>query len=158
VEKIKRESQIYLLNPDDKLLEYHRAINENAFVIAKENPHLIASKKELQKRARKRLHESGFAYKKKESRSKDFGRKSTVEKRPTREKLVEEMRVERLSNVEEELKEVDLQLSYASRQRERCANVKEFKKAIEMSKEMEELRQKKRKYQAEKTLLLKKEH
>ena len=76
VEKVKRESQIYMLNPDDKLLEYHRSINDNAFAIAKQNPHLLTSKNELQKLARRRLHESGFAYKKKQSRSKDFGTKT----------------------------------------------------------------------------------
>ncbi|CAB4019220.1 Hypothetical predicted protein [Paramuricea clavata] len=148
-EKIKRESQIYMLNPDDKLLDYHRAINENAFAVAREKPHLLASKIELQKLERQRLHESGFAYKRRESRSKYFGKMSTVEK-PKREKLGEEMRQQQLSHVQEELKEVYLQLSYASRQRERCANVNNFTKAIEMSKEMEELRQKKSKYQEEK--------
>ena len=61
------------------------------------------------------------------------------------------MRQQRLSHVEKELKEVELQLGYASRQRERCANVNNFTKAIEMSKEMEELCKKKRKYQEEVT-------
>ena len=116
---------------------------------------MLASKIELQKLARQRLHESGFAYKKRESRSKYFGKTSTIEK-PKREKLGEEMRQQRLSHVEEELKEVKLQLGYASRQRERCANVNNFTKAIEMSKEMEELCKKKRKYQEEVTLLQKK--
>ena len=66
------------------------------------------------------------------------------------------MREQRLIQVQEELKEIELQLGYVSRHRERCANVNNFPKAIEMSKEMEELRQKKRKYLEEVALLQKK--
>lgn len=68
VEWIKKEAEIYTLKADDRLLEYHRAINEAAFSIAKDSPHLIMNKNEFQKLARKKLHESGFNYKKKDSR------------------------------------------------------------------------------------------
>ena len=54
VEKIRKDSQIYTLKPDDRLLEYHRAINEAACSIAKESPHLITNKNELQKMTRKK--------------------------------------------------------------------------------------------------------
>lgn len=53
VEKIRKDTQIYTLKPDDKLLEYHGAINEAAFSIAKENPLLIMNKNELQKQGQK---------------------------------------------------------------------------------------------------------
>ena len=71
-DKVCRESQIYQLKPDDKLLDYHKAINEAAFDIALKNPTLLCSKLELQKQARTKVHEDGFAYKKKSSRSKEF--------------------------------------------------------------------------------------
>lgn len=59
VEKIRKDSQIYTLKPDDKLLEYHQAINEAAFSIAKENPLLIMNKNELQKLAERKFMDPG---------------------------------------------------------------------------------------------------
>lgn len=157
VEKIRKDSQIYTLKPDDKLLEYHRAINEAAFSIAKENPLLIMNKNELQKLARKKVHESGFNYKKKGSRSKDFGNVSTAEEVPKREKMSQEIRNNRISQLVEDLKEVEVQMRYATLQREKCANVNNFSKALDISKEMGELCNKKRKYQEELAILQKKE-
>ena len=83
-DKVCRESQIYQLKPDDKLLDYHKAINEAAFDIALKNPTLLCSKLELQKQARTKVHEDGFAYKKKNSRSKEFGSASGSEPKQER--------------------------------------------------------------------------
>ena len=52
---------------------------------------------------------------------------------------------------------VDLQLSYALKQKEKCANVNNYSKALDVSKEMDELRRKKSKYQEELILLQRKE-
>ncbi|XP_068742226.1 uncharacterized protein [Montipora capricornis] len=154
-DKVCRESQIYQLKPDDKLLDYHKAINEAAFDIALKNPTLLCSKLELQKQARTKVHEDGFAYKKKNSRSKEFGSASGSE--PKQERTSQDFRQKRIEQLQEDLREVDIQVSYAVKQRERCANVKEFSKALDVSKELDELRKKKRKYQEELTLLQRKE-
>ena len=61
--------------------------------------------------------------------------------------MSQEIRNNRISQLVEDLKEVDVQMRYATRQHERCANVNNFSKALDISKEMEELRNKKRKYQ-----------
>ena len=45
--------------------------------------------------------------------------------------------------MQEDLREVDTQVSYAAKQHERCAYVKEFSKALDVSKELDELRKKK---------------
>ena len=50
-----------------------------------------------------------------------------------------------------------MQLDYASKQREKCANVNQFSKALDVSKEMDDLRLKKRRYQEELSILQKKE-
>ena len=55
------------------------------------------------------------------------------------------------------MREVDIQLSFALKQRAKCANVSNFSKALDVSKEMDDLRKKKRKYQEELTLLQRKE-
>lgn len=151
-EEIRKKSQIYQLKHDDKLLDYHRAINEASFEIVMKNPSLLCSKSELQNQARLKVHEEGFSYKKNTSRSKQFGVPQTKNQR---DKL--DLRQKRMEQLQEDLHEVDMQLSYAVKQRERCANVKEFSKALDVSKELDELRKKKRKYKEELTLLQKKE-
>ena len=108
----------------------------------------------MQRQARLKLNEDGFNYvKKKGSRSKAVVPSSG---KPVREHVSQGIRQKRVSQLEEDLKEVDLQLSYAIKQRERCANVNNFSKSLDISKEMGELRKKKRKYQ-ELTLLQRKE-
>ena len=158
-EKLRKEAQIYQLKPDDKLLNYHKAINEAAFAAAKEDPSLLCSKNVLQKQARLRLHNSGFVYKKKGTRSKQLGNVSNVGNacKPTREKISQEMRQKRVAQLHEDMREVDIQLSFALKQRAKCANVSNFSKALDVSKEMDDLRKKKRKYQEELTLLQRKE-
>lgn len=120
-----------------------------------EDPSLLCNKVELQALARQKLHNEGFNYKKKSSRSKAFG--NTVSEQPDRKNLSQDFRQKRVAQIHEDLKEVDLQLSYAMKQREKCANVSNFSKALDVSKEMDELRSKKRKYQEELTILQKKE-
>ena len=116
---------------------------------------MLCSKLELQKQARTKVHEDGFAYKKKSSRSKEFG--SASGRQPKQERTSQDFRQKRIEQLQEDLREVDIQVSYAAKQRERCANVKEFSKALDVSKELDELRKKKRKYQEELTLLQRKE-
>ena len=50
-----------------------------------------------------------------------------------------------MGQLKEDLREVDIQLTYAAKQCEKCANAKEFSKALDVSKELDELRKKKRK-------------
>ena len=104
---------------------------------------MLCSKLELQKQARTKVHEDGFAYKKKSSRSKEFG--SASGRQPKQERTSQDFRQKRIEQLQEDLREVDIQVSYAAKQRERCANVKEFSKALDVSKELDELRKKKKK-------------
>ena len=67
--RISQESQIYQLKSDDKLYDYHKAINNACFLEAMKDPTLLKNKHELQKLARQQLHDSGFQYKKGKSRS-----------------------------------------------------------------------------------------
>ena len=92
--KIRKESQIYQLKSDDKLYEYHKAINEAAFAVAMDDPSLLCSKAELQRHARLKLHKEGFPYKKKESRSKQFVTASREQ--PRRENSSQSIRQKRV--------------------------------------------------------------
>ena len=61
------QSAIYFLDSGDKLKDYHKAIYDAGFEIAKENPSLVhdKKKKKLQKLAVAKVDAVGYAYKKK---------------------------------------------------------------------------------------------
>ena len=157
VDKIRKESQIYQLKADDKLYEYHKAINEACFAEAMKNPILLKNKLELQNLARQRLHDEGFQYKKGKSRSSAVSSPQSAVSGTTRKNVTRELREKRLGQLREDLKEVDLQLNFSIQQRNKCSNVHNYSKAVEVSQQIDELRQKKRKYQSEVELLQRKE-
>ena len=63
-----------------------------------------------------------------------------------------DVRKKRVEQLQQDLVEVDLRIKYAVTQRERCANMNNYSKVLDMSKDMEDLRKKKRKYEEEITL------
>lgn len=76
VEHIERQSQIYdtsKLSPSHKMYQYFNEINKAALKIAIDNPQLLQGKGKLQEAAKEYLHSRGYTYKKKNSRSKQFG-------------------------------------------------------------------------------------
>ena len=156
VDNIRKESQIYQLKPDDKLFEYHKAINEACFSEAMRDPTLLKDKKELQRIARQNINKSGFKYKKGKSRSAMLTSYVSTSGKP-KKNVTRDLREKRLEQLREDLKEVDLQLSFSLQQRDKCSNVHNFSKAVEVSQQIDELRKKKRKYQYELDLLHRKE-
>ena len=62
--------------------------------------------------------------------------------RPEQERTSQDFRQKRIEQLQEDLRDVDIQVSYTAKQHERCANVKEFSKALDVSKELDELRKK----------------
>ena len=106
-----------------------------------ENLLLLCDKTELQRQARLKLHTEGFGYKK-VSRSKEFGNSSPVPSK--REYVKPDVRQKRVEQLQEDVVEVHMQLNYAAKQCERCANIitSNFSKALDMSKQMEDARRK----------------
>ena len=157
VDSIRKESQIYQLKPDDKLFEYHKAVNEACFSEAMKDPTLLKNKKELLDKAKQNINNSGFQYKKGKSRSTMFATPDSSTCGSTKKNVTRNLREKRLEQLREDLKEVDLQLSFSVQQRDKCSNVHNFSKAVEVSQQVDDLRKKKRKYQSELDLLLGKE-
>ena len=129
-------------------------MNDATFALAMHDPSLLCDKLELQRQTRLKLDKEGFNYKGKSSRSKEFGPSHDT---PLREHVSQDIRNRRVSQLQGDLKEVDWQLSYALKQREKCTYVNNYSKALDVSKEMDELRTKKTKYQEELTLLQRKQ-
>ena len=69
IEEIEEKSKIYFNLKPGKMFEYHSAINSAAKQLCLAKPSLLADRKALFEKARKMVHEKGYNYKKKKSRS-----------------------------------------------------------------------------------------
>ena len=142
------------------LNSYQHAVNDAALKLCLDDPSLVKQRGKLVSLAREQVHNEGYQYKKKKSRSKTFGSsasqstESSVAKKP---RLSQELRSTRIREVEEDFTELDTRLRYLERAREKFATVKQYEHAAEKSKEIMSLRAEKRKFQAEMAQLQKSE-
>lgn len=120
-----------------------------------QNPVLAGKKGELSKLAVAKLESDGYNYRKKKSRSKQLNPES--DQSIKRVKLQSDLRTKGVKEVHEELTEVDKQMQYCIKQRERYSNCQQYNSAIAISDRLESLPQKKRKLQTELTMLHQKE-
>ena len=124
-------------------------MNKAAMNLCMDNQDLLRNKNKLTKLARKAIHESGYQYKKKASRSKQFGQGD--EKK--RQYVSDAIKTQRLQEINEDLGDTNTQISLLTRQREKHVNVKQFGLAANVTEQISQLRGKKRKLEQELTLL-----
>ena len=116
-----------------------------------DNPALLQDRGRLISLSREKLHNDGFTYAKKKSRSKVFG-SSGVEsgevaaKKP---RWSQELRSKRISQILEDIEEVEKRTKFIERSREKYANVQQYEHAAEKCKEIAKLRAEKRNLQSE---------
>lgn len=150
---------IYKIDSDQKSSNsYHKAMNDAAFKLCLDDPSLLKERSKLIAMTREQVHNEGFQYKKKRSRSKSYGNAanlatdSPVAKRPRIE--VQELRSKRIHEIQKDLAELDTRMRYLERSREKLCSM-QYEHAAEKSKEMISLRGKRRKLQSEMTQLQK---
>ena len=151
--EIQEKSKIYdtsKIDPDHKMFNYYTELNKAAFKLALDDPGMVNDKQKLCDLARQMLHNSGYNYKKKTSRSKQFGESAGAQKR---EYLSDSLKVKRLQEIQEDLTDTDTQMGLLTRQREKHINVKQFGQAATLTEQISQLRAKKRKLQEEFTML-----
>lgn len=94
-DEIRERAKIYKKEP---LKCYHQELNKVAGDICVNDPALLFQPRDkFMERARQVLHESGFQYVKKKSRSKQFGSESSDEPAKKRTKISTEVRRQRIS-------------------------------------------------------------
>ncbi|XP_028418536.1 uncharacterized protein LOC114543950 [Dendronephthya gigantea] len=104
-----------------------------------------------------KLDSDGYNYKKKKSRSKLISNAGQDLQDKPPKKISQEIRTKRINELNEDLKEVDLQLDLCEKQRIKQTNVKQYAQAITLTEQISELRIKKRKLQNELANLQRKE-
>lgn len=150
--EIEKKSQIYDISKiavGHKMFNYYNELNKASLKLALDNPALLNDKNKLTNLARKLVHDSGYTYKKKSSRSKQFGDSGGMK----RQYLSESLKVRRLQEIREDIDDTDTQLSLLTRQREKHITVKQFGHAASVTEQMSLLRGKKRRLEEELTLL-----
>ena len=140
-DKVRDEAVIYKKTP---LPEYHKRINEAAGDIAIWNPCLLTKRGQLLEAARVAVYESGYKFKKGNSRSKVLATESatTTPKRPKLNLDIREGRIKEISDISQ-------RIDYKEKRVTAAANVKNFKACDEIVGEITELKSKRRSLQSE---------
>lgn len=104
-----REDSVIFQGEGRPLNSYQHAVNDAALKLCLDDPSLVKQRGKLVSLAREQVHNEGYQYKKKKSRSKAFGSsasqstESPVAKKP---RLSQELRSIRIHEVEEDLTEL----------------------------------------------------
>jgi len=153
-EKIKTDSVIF---KGSALSTYQSAMNQASQKLCFNDPTLINNRGRLIEQARQLVHDEGFQYKKKNSRSKAFGKVSNPDSgsEPKKPKWSQEMRSKRIAEIEEDLQGLDSQMRFLERSREKYSATQQYEHAAEKCKEIASIRERKRKLLAETTQLQK---
>ena len=153
-EELKQQSRFYGKgNPEASLTPYESAINEASYKLVLDDGSLINNRGRLLNAARKKVHDDGYQYQKKASRSKSFGIGLSSSTTPKRPRYSSELRGKRILEVKEDLEDLATQIQYADKSQEKFANVQQYEAASSMCKEISSLKLKKRKLEAELSML-----
>lgn len=128
-----------------------KKVNDASMQLAKEDVKLLQKKGELFERAKKRVHEIGYSYAKRSSRSKVFGNRSSESSTvSTKRKYISTTaREERIDELSESVKSVSETIQLLLKQKEQYANVDKFQQAADVNACIMEKMSEKRKLEKE---------
>ena len=149
---IRQKAKIYGKDSTKKLRLYEQRINESAIQLALEDPTLINCRQQLLEAARKKVNET-YAFRKGASRAKGSDTDST----PKRLKTSEETRIERIGELEEDVKDFNDRLTYKERVRESANMARNYKLCDQVTEEMSAIRKQKRECEQELAIWKKKQ-
>ena len=149
----REEAKIYR---KEQLNFYQEQINKAAGDICLKNPGLLRQRGKLLEMCRKYIDEGGYQYKKR-SRSKYFGTESSGEHTSKRPKYDKDMRVERMREIEEELKTLNQHINIKQKRVDQKVTERKFDVCDLITLEIEELQRKRRELESERRILQKKE-
>ncbi len=133
------------------LTTYMKKVNEASLELAKEDFRLIQKKGELFELAKKRVHDTGYAYAKHSSKSKVFGNGSSEASTiSTKRKYIStSAREERIDELTESIKSVSETILLLTKQKEQYTNLDKFQQAADVNTSITEKVAEKRKLQKE---------
>ena len=144
------------------LSKFQEKVNAAASELALTDPYLVrkGNRGILLECARKKVCDDGFIYKKGKSRSKLYGEPSSAPSSDSshrREKLNEEMRRERIGEIEEDIESIASHLAIKERRLAQAETVRNYKLCDALSEQIQELKELKRAKVRELAILQQKE-
>ena len=140
-DKIREQAVIYQKESKHSLTEFQKLVNQFAGDIALGDSALLSKRGELLEAAKTAVYDSGYNFKKGRSRSKRFPTHD-ADIKPKRAKFNQEVRTERISQLEEEVKGLDERIGYKEKRVFAATNIKNFKLCDELTEEIMALKSK----------------
>lgn len=131
-------------------------MNEISYEICSKDPSMVLDRKKLLESARMKLHDSGYMYKKGQSRSKVL-KPSSIVFPSMAKRVTPNLRLKRISTLSEDIKDTSDQISFKEKRRDVAQNVKDYKMCEELTDSIIDLREKKRELEVEHDLLVSKQ-
>ena len=129
-----------------QLTKYQEAINEASYSLCKNDGSLLMNKGKLLQLAREKVHNDGYNYAKRVSRSQVFG---TTEKKAKRAYVRQEVREARIIELSEGISSQVETIKFLQQQKVKYSNTEKFLEAAEINKSILEESKKKRKFELE---------
>ena len=149
-------SRIFGRNSQRNLTKYQLEMNEVAMHLCLQNPNLLNDRKALLDVSRKKLDESGYCYKKGKSRSKRLSSDDECSLNK-RSKITKEIRLARIAELQEQIKDKKEQVEYKELRREAAKNVHNYKECDKLTEQISILKADRRRLELELTALTKKQ-
>jgi len=149
-----------MLFKSPNLSEFQEKVNSAAAQLALHNPSLVhkGNRGTLLERARRKVADDGYLFKKGKSRSKVYGEQScTPSSPPKRRKLNEQMRAERLNELAEDVESVGSRVAIKEKCLAQAEAVRNYKLCDQLCEEIQELKSVKRAKSRELVILQQKE-
>jgi hypothetical protein len=152
--EITRLATIYSKESSRPLSNYQIEMNKAAITLCLNNPQLLLKKRsELIAKARQKIIDEGFQFKKGRSRSKKDNVKP-IEPKTKRQKTTHVFREKRLLEIEEKVDDIADRITFKEKRITECIGISDYEKCDYLKKEIMSLKQDRRELLAEKEKLI----
>ena len=147
---------IYRKTTNRPLSNFQCKVNEAAIELALAQPNLVRKRGELLTKARRKVSDDGYCFKKGKSRSKLYGTspESVV---PKRIKLDQKMRDERIKGIEEDIADISSHIAFNEKRCSQTEIAQNYKTCDEVTQEILECKSRKQELEKQLRLLMQKE-
>ena len=155
-EGIQQKSHIYGKEKDNpKLTPYQERVNKACEELCIQDPQLLLAKGERLKRARAKVHEEGYMYKKGYSRSQLYS--DVAPSQTKRARICKEERDRRIMDISEQMGDLDRLIRIKERRIEEATTIRSFAAADQLAKEVRAYKQERVQLRTELGVLQKKD-
>lgn len=150
-QQITEQAAIYKKTDKRDLKDFEKKVNTAAADLCLKDVSLLKRRGELLEKARKKVADDGYVFKKGRSRSKVYGQPDSPSK-PKRPKYDEEAREGRIEAIEEELKDISRLLAYKEKSISQAESARNYKLCEKLTEDLMALKSKRRDLEVEKRL------